>query len=410
MSTGAQGKWRNTVQDDDTHGPLHGIRVIDLTTARAGPTCVRQLADMGADAVQVISPDRGDFGGSDAANLHRNKRSVIIDLRAAEGREVFLDLVRNSDVLVENFRPAVKHRLGIAPEQLWAVNERLVYASISGFGQDGPYADRWGLDHIAQGMGGLMSVTGPPGRPWRAGIAVTDSVSGMLLAQAVTAALFERERSGRGQWVYTSLLETMVTLLDFQAARWTIDGDVPAQTGNQHPSAFPDGGATLRTADGFVNVAPLRNYRQFCAAIGAPELAEDPRYATRAARDERRAEFEELLDDIFSKRTTAEWVEILVPLIPCGPVYTIDEVFDDPQVRHLDLVAPVADRDGREVGVLRHPVTFSRTATSIRAGVAVTGSGTRQVLAELGYAPERIASLLATGAVGERSDNQLWSD
>ncbi len=265
---------------DPVDGPLAGIRVVDLTRARAGPTCVRQLTDLGAEAIAVQSPAGGGVFsslGADGANLHRNKRAVAVDLATPDGLAVFFRLVERADVVVENFRPGVKYRLGIGPDAVWAVNPRVVYASISGFGQTGPYASRPGVDQIAQGLGGLMSVTGPPGSgPWRVGIAVSDTAAGTLLTQGVLAALFARERTGRGQWVHTSLLEAMVSFMDFQATRWLIDGVVPGQEGNQHPTMVPMG--AYPTADGHLNLAAMGDFGQFCELIDAPELADDPRY------------------------------------------------------------------------------------------------------------------------------------
>ena len=287
------------------NGPLVGIRVVDLAVARAGPTCVRQLADFGADVVQVCPPTGAisfASGGSDGANLHRNKRSVIIDLATEAGRAVLLRLVERADVLVENFRPAVKHRLRIDPDSLWAVNPRLVYASISGFGQDGPYADRPGVDQIAQGLGGVMSVTGPPGTgPSRVGIAVSDTAAGTILTQGVLAALIARDRTGRGQWVHTSLLESMISFLDFQAARWLIDHEVPGQVGNQHPTIVPMG--TYPTADGHVNVSAMGDFSGFCSMIDAPEIANDPRFADGASRVEHRNELDALIGEAFPRGT-----------------------------------------------------------------------------------------------------------
>jgi crotonobetainyl-CoA:carnitine CoA-transferase CaiB-like acyl-CoA transferase len=382
-------------------GPLTGIRVVDLAVARAGPTCVRQLADFGADVVQVCAPSgHTSFAsrGSDGANLHRNKRSVIVDLTTDEGHDVLLRLVEQADVVVENFRPAVKHRLRVDPDTLWTLNPRLVYASISGFGQDGPYADRPGVDQIAQGLGGVMSVTGPPGTgPWRVGIAISDTAAGTLLTQGVLAALVARERTGRGQWVRTSLLEAMVSFMDFQAARWLIDHDVPGQVGNQHPTIVPMG--AYPTADGYVNVAGMGDFPRFCELVDAPELADDPRFADADARLRNRHELDAELATAFSARPTAEWVELLSATVPCGAVLTIDQVFDDPQVRHLGVTRTVLDADGYEIDVLRSPITFSDTPASIRRGVPAAGGDTRAVLAELGYDDAEINALVTAGAV-----------
>ncbi len=382
-------------------GPLDGIRVVDLAVARAGPTCVRQLADFGADVVQVCPPTGAisfASGGSDGANLHRNKRSAIIDLATEQGHAVLLRLVEHADVLVENFRPAVKHRLRIDPDTLWGVNPRLVYASISGFGQDGPYADRPGVDQIAQGLGGVMSVTGPPGTgPSRVGIAISDTAAGTILTQGVLAALIARDRTGRGQWVYTSLLESMISFMDFQAARWLIDHEVPGQVGNQHPTVVPMG--TFPTADGYVNVAAMGDFPGFCSMIDAPEIADDPRFADGASRLEHRDALDARIGEAFRARNTAEWVELLATTVPCGPVLRIDEVFADPQVQHLEMTRTVDDPTGREIEVLRPPLTFSETPATVRRGPPSAGAHTREVLAEVGYDEAEIEALLTAGAV-----------
>ena len=394
-----------TEPDDVVAGPLAGIRVLDLTRARAGPTCVRQLTDLGAEAVALQSPQGGGaFSslGADGANLHRNKRSVAVDLTTDGGRAVFFRLVERADVVVENFRPGVKYRLGIEPDAVWAVNRRVVYASISGFGQTGPYADRPGVDQIAQGLGGLMSVTGPPGSgPWRVGIAVSDTAAGTLLTQGVLAALIARDRTGRGQWVHTSLLEAMVSFMDFQAARWLIDGEVPGQEGNQHPTMVPMG--AYPTADGYLNVSALRDFDAFCALLGEPALADDPRYADLASRLAHRAELDADIARLLRTRTTTEWVERLAESVPCGPVLTVDEVFADHQVEHLHLTRRVEHPTRGDIDVLRPPLTFSDTPARIRSGPPADGAHTREVLAELGYDAVEIDELHASGAVGSRA-------
>ena len=385
-------------------GPLDGTRVVDLTQARSGPTCTRQLADLGADVVMVGHPGRGDLGGSDAANLNRNKRSVLVDLATEAGREVLFDLCRRADVLVENFRPDVKRRLGIGPEAVWRRNPRVVYASISGFGQSGPYRDRPGVDQIAQGLAGLMSVTGPPGTgPWRTGIAISDTAAGTLLTQGVLAALVARERTGRGQWVHTSLLEAMVNFMDFQAARWLNEGQVPAQEGNDHPTITSMG--TYRAADGLVNIAALGSWERFCGVIGAPDLARDPRFAGHADRLAHREELRAALDELVSRRPVAEWVELLNAAgFPAGPVLRVDETFADPQVRHL---APVAEAGPDRV--LRYPVSLSETPAVVRTPAPAPGADTRAVLEELGYDPGRIDALVASGTVALERRGRSWS-
>ncbi|WP_273735305.1 CaiB/BaiF CoA transferase family protein [Mycolicibacterium septicum] len=358
-------------------GPLAGIKVLGLTRARAGPTCTRQLADLGADVIQISAPGEDTssaaFGGSDGFNLNRNKRSMTLDLTTPADLEVFLELVDRSDVMVENFRPGVKHRLGIDPESLMKRNPRLVYASLSGFGQDGPYAGRPAVDQIIQGMSGLMSVTGPPGAgPWRAGIAVFDVATGQMLAQGVIAALFARERTGRGQWVHTSLLETAISMMDFQAVRWLIDGVVPESTGNSHPSMPLQGGATLPTSDGYINVAALGGIDQLLTALGLDAIDDEP--ADR---------LQERVAALLATKPTAEWVDQLAGTVPCGPVLHMDEVFADPQVEHLHMSCPVTAEGGRVVNVLRTPLNFSETKPSVRRGPYRPGDHTEEVLAEL---------------------------
>jgi formyl-CoA transferase len=358
-------------------GPLDGIKVVDTTSARSGPTCSRQLADLGADVIRVSRGQSG-LGGSDDMNLNRNKRSVILDLKDAGARQSLLSLVGRADVFLENWRPAVKHRLDLSPEVLFARNRRLVYGSISGFGQDGPYAGRPGVDQIAQGMGGLMAVTGPPGTgPWRVGVAVTDVMAGTLLAQGVIAALYARERTGAGQWVHTSLLETAVHLLDFQAARWLIDGVDPAQEGNNHPTIPAMG--TFETADGLINLGVLGGFDGFAQMIGRSDLARDRRFATAGDRVRHRDELNAEIAVALRTRSTQDWIERLADTFPCGPIHRVSEVFADPQVQHLRVTESVDGPTGSPIDVLRHPVHFSATPSSIRAGVATPGQHTAEV-------------------------------
>jgi crotonobetainyl-CoA:carnitine CoA-transferase CaiB-like acyl-CoA transferase len=389
-------------------GPLAGIRVVDLSRARAGPTCTRQLADLGADVVHVGHPRAGDLAGSDADNLQRNKRSILLDLATGEGRAVLRRLVAAADVLVENFRPSVKHRLGLGPATLLAEKPSLVYASISGFGQTGPYADRPGVDQIVQGMGGLMSVTGPPGSgPFRTGIAISDTAAGTLAAQGVLAALFVRERTGRGQWVHTSLLEAMISFMDFQAVRYLNEGEVPGQAGNDHPTITPMG--TYRSADGYLNAAGALAFDRFCEALGAPELAFDPRFSDPGQRARHRRELHEAIETRTTTAPTAVWVERLNAVgIPAGPVLRMDEVFADPQVRHLDLVVRFAAQAGRATAVLRHPVSFSSTPATVRTPPPVPGAHTVEVLAEHGYSTAEIDRLIRTGVVATTAERQPW--
>ena len=390
------------------HLPLDDIRVIDLTVARAGPTCVRQLADWGADVIRV-EPPAGAAGpgapgvagdtrhGCDFQHLHRNKRSLSLDLKAPGAREVLMRLVDTADALIENMRPAVKDRLGFGFAAVHARNPRLVYGSISGFGQDGPYAARGGVDQIAQGMGGLMSVTGLPGtEPTRAGIPVSDLAAGLYLAVGVLVALHDRDRTGTGRWVQTSLLESMIAMMDFQAARWTIDHEVPAQAGNHHPTGVPMG--CFAAADGYVNIAGAsgRMLRNLCEAIGLPGIPADPRFDSAGKRSANRAELNALIAQRLRTRTVAAWVEDLNRAgVPCGPVYRMDEVFADPQVEHLAMTEPVEHPALGRLDILRNAVRMAGAPGTVRTPSPDLGGDTDAVLTELGYPRAEIDRLRA---------------
>ncbi|MFT3855083.1 MAG: CoA transferase [Ilumatobacteraceae bacterium] len=389
-------------QPTDPGRPLARFRVIDLTRVRSGPTAARQFADWGADVVMVeplsgTSDIAGPRHGSDFQNLNRNKRSVCLDLRHPDGRAVFLRLVEGADVVLENFRPDVKHRLGIDFDSLQHVNPRLVYGSISGFGEDGPYRERPGLDQIAQGMGGLMSVTGLPGQgPVRAGIAVADSASGIYLVCGVLTALLEREVTGRGRWVTTSLLQAQIAMLDFQAARWTVDGHVPGQQGNNHPTATPMG--LFQAADGPVNIAASgqRMFSAFCTAAGAEHLLADERFADNRGRFVNRAALDAELTTIMRQHTVTEWVELLNPAgIPCGPVNTMDAVFADPQVRHLGMARTIADDERGDITLVAQGFNLDGNAGTYAARLPEAGQHTDEILAEVGYTTSEIDDLVA---------------
>jgi formyl-CoA transferase len=388
---------------------LSRFTVLDLTRVRAGPTCVRQLADWGANVIKVEMPDRGPDGhamggpraGSDFQNLHRNKRSLTLNLKAEAGREILLRLAERADVVVENFRPDVKERLKIAYDDLKAVNPRIVLASISGFGQDGPYVNRPGFDQIAQGMGGLMSITGLPGQgPVRVGIPIADLCAGLFAAQGILVALLERENSGEGQWIQTSLLQAQVFMLDFQAARWLVDHEVPKQAGNNHPTSIPTG--VFATADGHINVAAAGQeiWRRFCRAIGHEDLTCNPAYAEPADRSKNRDALNAELGAILRRQTSAHWIELLNEAgVPCGPINTIDQVFADPQVRHLGLAQAVHSHERGDVELVGQPIIMSRTPSRIRTPPPLMGEHTDEILRELGYPDERIAELRAAEVI-----------
>ncbi|MBI1181479.1 MAG: CoA transferase [Alphaproteobacteria bacterium] len=390
------------MNDQPASAALSRFTVIDLTRVRAGPTCARQLADWGADVIRVEAPAGGgaaDFAARhdpDFQNLHRNKRSLTLDLKTPEGVTVLQRLVERADVLIENYRPDVKRRLGIDYESLRRINPRLVYVSISGFGQDGPYADRPGVDQIAQGMGGLMSITGEPGRgPMRVGIAIADTSSGLLAAFGAVTALLERETSGEGQWVTTSLLEAQIFMLDFQGARWLVGGEVPGQVGNDHPTSVPMG--AFPTTDGHVNLAPMpAAWKKFCAVLGAPEMAERPDFATLRNRRQNRAAVNAAIGEITRTQTSAHWIETMNQAgIPCGPIYSIDQTFADAQVRHLGIARPVDSAALGSIELIGQAVSLSRTGSRLVRAAPECGEHSHEVLGWLGYDDAEIADLRA---------------
>jgi formyl-CoA transferase len=390
-----------------THGPLAGVTILDLTLARAGPTCVRHLADWGAAVIRIQPPEADGMmalrPGADTENLHRNKRVISLNLKSPAGHAAFLKLAAKADVVVENMRVQVKHRLKIAWEDLHPLNPRLIYGSISGFGQSGPYAERAGVDQVAQGMGGLMSVTGAPGGgPMRAGIAISDMAAGTLLALAIMMALYERERTGLGRYVHTSLLESMIFMMDFQAARWLMEKDAPGQVGNEHPTQIPMG--AFPTADGFMNLAASSNaqWRRLCEALGKPEWIEKPEWKNGGGRSKDRAALHAAIGEETKKKPTAHWVDALAPYgLPCGPIYTMDQVFADPQVRHLGMAAPLSHPDPKygQTHLVNSPLNFEGLEKSIRSAAKLAGADTEEVLAGLGYSADEIAALKAQGAI-----------
>jgi crotonobetainyl-CoA:carnitine CoA-transferase CaiB-like acyl-CoA transferase len=385
---------------------LSRFRVIDLTQVRAGPTCCRQLADWGADVIQVQMPEhmRGDdtLGGQDGSDYqytHRNKRSITLDLKQADGIALLKRLIAQADVVVENFRPDVKHRLGIDYDSLSASHPRLVYASISGFGQTGPLAQRPGFDQIAQGMGGLMSVTGLPGQgPVRVGIPIADLCAGIFAAQGILVALLEREHSGRGQFVHTSLLESMVYMMDFQTARWTVDGEVAQQAGNFHPTSIPTG--VYRARDGWMNIAVFGSkiWERFCDILGAPEWATDPRYVDKAARSVHRDALNAEINERLAHHDRAYWIERLnAGGVACGLINDMQAVFDEPQVQHLNMVHEVNSAHHGRQRLVGQPVTLERTPSTIARATPRRGEHTAEVLGELGLGADELQRLKAQG-------------
>ena len=385
--------------------PLSHLRVLDLTQVRAGPTCTKILADFGAEVIRIERPGEPDRAREpfDAVDLQRGKKSILLDLGKPAGLEVLHRLVPSADVVVENFRPGVKHRLGIDYDRLSRLNPRLIYASISGFGQSGPYADRPGYDQIVQGMSGLMSVTGTDTTgPLRIGIPIGDLLAGYFAAMGILVALAERERSGRGQWLDTSLLAALAGSLSFQAGKYLNTGKVPPPVGNHHPLTSPMG--VYRARDGHLNLAVGSEvmWRRFCEAIEHPELAADPRFATNQARLDNRPALNAVIEAIFAGASTAEWVERLNAAgVACGPIYDVGQVFADPQVAELRLVREVRHPVHGPVRVLGLPVSLHRTPAKVTAPSPLPGQHTREVLGTAGYAAATIERLLAEGVAAE---------
>ncbi len=385
---------------------LSRFRVVDLTQVRAGPTAARQLADWGADVIQVQMPEhmRGDdtLGGqegSDYQYTHRNKRSVTLNLKEPEGIEVLKELVKTADVLLENFRPDVKARLGIDYETLSEINPQLVYASISGFGQTGPYATRPGFDQIAQGMGGLMSVTGLPEHgPLRVGIPIADLCGGIFAAYGVTVALLEREQSGKGQWLHTSLLEAMIYMMDFQTSRWTIDGEIPGQAGNFHPTSIPTG--VYKTSDGHINIAVFggKIWERFAEAMGAPEWIADERSRTKTNRSVHRAWLNAEIEKRLMRNTSDYWIATLNEAgVACGRINNLKEVFEEPQVQHLGILKKVTSKHIGEQTLMGQPVTLTRTPSTIARAAPKRGEHSEEILSEIGYDRDALSRMKAAG-------------
>jgi crotonobetainyl-CoA:carnitine CoA-transferase CaiB-like acyl-CoA transferase len=388
--------------------PLSRFKILDLTRARAGPTCVRQLVDWGAHAIKIEMPGGragdgmgGNRHGFDFQNLHRNKQSITLNLKHPEGVELFKTLAKDADVVVENYRPDVKRRLGIDYDTLKEINPRLVYGSLSGFGQEGPYRNRPGLDQIAQGMGGLMSITGLPGQgPVRVGIPITDLCGGIFLAQGILVALLEREVTGKGKWVSTSLLEAMISMLDFQGARWTMSGVVPPQAGNNHPTGIPTG--VFETQNGHINIAAsgIELYQRFCRTIEREDLLTDSRFATPKARSDNRDELMQVLMPVTRQKTSEEWIKLLNEAgVPCGPIYTIDKVFADEQVQFLGMAQSVHSSTLGDLSILAHPVSFNGQRHPLRCAAPELGQDNVEVFTNLGFDPERIQDLEKRGVI-----------
>jgi crotonobetainyl-CoA:carnitine CoA-transferase CaiB-like acyl-CoA transferase len=383
--------------------PLSRFTVLDLTRVRSGPTAVRQLADWGANVIKIEAPEAidqtGGMGGPrhgpDFQNLHRNKRGMTLNLKAPDGHAALMRMVKSADVVVENFRPDVKDRLKVGYEDCRAVNPRIVYASISGFGQDGPYSQRPGFDQIAQGVGGLMWITGLPGQgPVRVGIPVADLTAGLYAAIGILTALLQREETGEGQHVHTSLLEAQIAMLDFQAARWTIAQEVPGQAGNNHPTSIPTG--VFKTADGYINIAASGEqiWQRLCVAIDASDLIDDARYKDGPSRLEHRDAVNADIETRTVTKSSADWIDILNQAgVPCGPIYKMDEMWADPQVEHLAMAREVENNAIGKHKVVRNAANLSGTPNMPYRGSPERGEHTDEILAEFGFTNEEIEAM-----------------
>ena len=382
---------------------LSHIRVIDLTRVRSGPTAVRQLADWGADVIKVEAPESMEPDGalgasrhtSDFQNLHRNKRSITLNLKEPEAIEILMKLVETSDVVVENFRPDVKDRLGINYDNLKKRNPKIILASISGFGQDGPYAKRPGFDQIAQGMGGLMSITGAPGEgPMRVGIPVADLTAGLFCAMGIQTALLERQKSGVGQWVNTSLLQAQIFMLDFQAARWLSEKQIAGQAGNNHPTSVPTG--VFKTLDGSINLAVAGEtiWKRFAEAIDKEEWLQMEEFKDAKSRLKNRDYLNQLIEEVTITKTSNQWVEMLEKVgVPCGPINSIDKVFDDPQVKHLGIAQEIETIPFGETKLVGQPFNLSRSSSSMKRRPPEKGEHNEDVLGDLGFSAEELDAL-----------------
>ncbi len=390
-------------------GALSRFRILDLTRARAGPTSTKQFADFGADVIKVEQPadggERNQLSGDrhsfDMQNLHRNSRSITLDLKNLQAREIFYRLVKTADVVVENYRPDVKFRLGIDYETLKAINPRIILTSISGFGQDGPYVKRPMFDQISQGMSGIMSVTGKPGGgPIRAGVAITDITAGYIAACGILTALLEREVSGQGQWVQSSLIQAGVAMMDFQAAKYLQKGEIPVQVGNDHPTSMPT--SCYECLDGYINVAATGQvmWLALCDAIGKPELKEDPRFITEPLRVKNRDDLNGILIEIFKIKEKSYWVDLLNQVgVPTGPIYDLSEVFEDPQVISQNMVAEVNHPKLGNLKLVNQALKLSRTPAEVKSATPELGEHTKDILKELKYSDEEIAGFVVNKVV-----------
>ncbi len=377
---------------------LEGIKILDLSRALAGPYCTMMLADMGAEVIKIEMPGRGDdsrswgppFVEGESAyfmSINRNKKSITLNMKSDKSTEIVHKLIKQSDVLVENFRPGAMERLGLGYEQVKAMNPRIIYCSISGFGQDGPYRMLPGFDQVLQGMGGLMSITGElGGPPIKVGVAIADISGGMFASNGILVALYNREKTGKGQMVDVSLLDSQVAWLTYRAGAYFASGEVPQPMGSGHPVIVPY--QAFKAKDVFINIAVGNDqlWERFCKAVGLEKVMNDPKFATNAKRVENREEIVKIISDLIVTKDGEEWLKILTDAgVPCGPIYTVDKIFADPQVLHREMVKELDHPKAGKIKVTGIPIKLSDTPGEVETAPPVLGQHTQEVLTELGY-------------------------
>ena len=385
---------------------LEGIKVLDLSRALAGPYCTMMLADMGAEVIKLEMPGKGDdsrswgppFVEGESAyfmSINRNKKSITLNMKNEQSKEIVTKLIKQADVLVENFRPGAMDRLGFGYDAVKEMNPGIIYSSISGFGQDGPYRMLPGFDQVLQGMGGLMSITGEPGGPpIKVGVAIADIAGGMFAAFGIVTALFNREKTGKGQMVDVSLLDSQVAWLTYRAGAYFASGEVPQPVGSGHPVIVPY--QAFKAKDVYINIAVGNDqlWEKFCKAVGLESVMDDPKFATNAKRVENRGEIVKIVGDLIVTKEGQEWLNILEEAgVPCGPIYSVDKIFSDPQVLHRQMMQELDHTKVGKVKVTGIPVKLSETPGEVQTPPPYLGEHTQEVLKELGYGDQDLETL-----------------